>query len=79
MVLWLGLFLPLVGVVALAIFLIWAVVVTLYFASPHVLSHVIHRCEKILIVENVYKSAPHFDQLSLSLTFLFTLALPLYV
>ena len=79
MVLWLGLFLPLVGVLALAIFLIWAVVVTLYFASPHVLSHVIHRCEKILIVENVYKSAPHFDQLSLSLTFLFTLALPLYV
>lgn len=43
MVLWLGLFLPLVGVVALAIFLIWAVVVTLYFTSPHVLSHVIHR------------------------------------
>lgn len=80
MVLWLGLFLPLVGVVALAIFLIWAVVVTLYFASPHVLSHVIHRCEKkMLIVETVCKSAPHFDQLSLSLTFLFTLALPLYV
>lgn len=35
--------------------------------------------KKMLIVETVHKSAPHFDQLSLSLTFLFTLALPLYV
>lgn len=43
MVLWLGLILPIVGILALATLLVWATCVVLYFVCPHVLSHLIHR------------------------------------
>lgn len=43
MVLWLGLFLPVVGILAFAVFLIWAVCIVLYFVRPQIFVHLIHR------------------------------------
>ena len=43
MVLWLGLFLPVVGILAFAVFVLWAVCVVLYFVRPQIFVHLIHR------------------------------------
>lgn len=43
MVLWLGLFLPIVGLVAFAVFFLWAVCMVLYFVRPQIFFYLIHR------------------------------------
>lgn len=43
MVLWLGLFLPIVGILAFAVILLWAVCIVLYFVRPQIFAHLIHR------------------------------------
>lgn len=41
--LWLGLFLPIVGILAFTVLLLWAVCVVLYFLRPQIFAHLIHR------------------------------------
>lgn len=40
---WLGIFLPFVGLTAFAVFLVWFICVMLYFVRPQILADLIHR------------------------------------